>query len=176
MIKLVTKSKYFLDVKNVSKAVEQASKDPLKECATITEIEMRRLLSVGGGGGRSVGRGKPSSPGSPPHLQTANLRNSIRKAKEGMRNIWVIGPTRVAWYGRVHEFGAMIKVTAKMRGFLHSIGIHLKASTSQLHIPPRPFARPALHSAMKKYPAKFRRIGLANTQAGIRLNSQRNFR
>lgn len=48
--------------------------------------------------------------------------------------------------GAVHEFGATIPVTEKMRGYLHSIGIHLKAGTSTITIPARSFLRETLLS------------------------------
>lgn len=41
----------------------------------------------------------------------------------------------------VHEFGCSIKVTDKMRGYLHHIGIHLKADTLEIKIPERSFIR-----------------------------------
>jgi len=41
----------------------------------------------------------------------------------------------------VHEFGVKIKVTDKMRAYLHSIGIHLKPSTKTIKIPERSFIR-----------------------------------
>ena len=44
----------------------------------------------------------------------------------------------------VHEFGCTIRVTHKMRAYLHYNGIHLKASTKYIHIPARPFLRPVL--------------------------------
>ena len=40
-----------------------------------------------------------------------------------------------------HEFGKVIKVTAKMRAYLHSVGIHLKPSTQTIHIPERSWLR-----------------------------------
>ena len=46
----------------------------------------------------------------------------------------------------VHEFGCTIKVTPKMRAYLHRQGLHLKASTQYINIPPRPFLRPVLQS------------------------------
>jgi len=45
----------------------------------------------------------------------------------------------------VHEMGAIIKVTEKMRRFLHWIGIHLKNSTNEIHIPERSFIRSWVH-------------------------------
>ncbi|HSH50849.1 MAG TPA: hypothetical protein VK982_03910 [Bacteroidales bacterium] len=41
----------------------------------------------------------------------------------------------------VHEFGVDIKVTNKMRGYLHSIGIHLNPNTKTVKIPERSFMR-----------------------------------
>ena len=44
----------------------------------------------------------------------------------------------------VHEFGCTIGVTPKMRAYLHHQGVHLRASTQYIVIPPRPFLRPVL--------------------------------
>ena len=41
----------------------------------------------------------------------------------------------------VNEFGANIKVTDKMRAYLHHVGLHLKASTREINIPERSFLR-----------------------------------
>ena len=41
----------------------------------------------------------------------------------------------------VHEFGVEIKVTDRMRGYLHSIGIHLNPNTRTIKIPERSFIR-----------------------------------
>lgn len=46
-----------------------------------------------------------------------------------------------AWLAGIHEYGCDIKVTPKMRKFLHSQGLHLKASTTTIHIPERSFLR-----------------------------------
>lgn len=40
---------------------------------------------------------------------------------------------------RVHEHGVTIQVTPKMRGYLHAQGLHLRADTEAIVIPPRPF-------------------------------------
>ena len=45
----------------------------------------------------------------------------------------------------VHEFGKVIDVTPKMRGYLNSIGIHLKKSTTKIIIPERSFLRSTAH-------------------------------
>ena len=41
----------------------------------------------------------------------------------------------------VHEFGTDIRVTPKMRAYLHSIGIHLRADTDEIKIPERSYLR-----------------------------------
>ena len=41
------------------------------------------------------------------------------------------------------EEGTRIRVTPKMRAFLHAHGLHLKPSTTELFIPRRPFVKPA---------------------------------
>lgn len=48
--------------------------------------------------------------------------------------------------GAVHEFGATIPVSEKMRWYLHSVGIHLKAETNTITIPARSFLRETLLS------------------------------
>lgn len=61
----------------------------------------------------------------------------------------------------IHENGAIIKVTEKMRSFLHYMGIHLKPTTNIIRIPPRPAYKRALKRAKrvrskKRYGAKIR--------------------
>lgn len=46
--------------------------------------------------------------------------------------------------GAVHELGATIDVTPKMRAFLHHIGVHLKKETTQIVVPTRSFLRRVL--------------------------------
>lgn len=45
------------------------------------------------------------------------------------------------WLAAIHEYGCDIKVTPKMRAYLHSKGLHLKASTTVIRIPERSFLR-----------------------------------
>lgn len=46
-----------------------------------------------------------------------------------------------AWLAGIHEYGCNIEVTPKMRAFLHRQGLHLKDSTTHIHIPERSFLR-----------------------------------
>lgn len=45
------------------------------------------------------------------------------------------------WLAAIHEYGCKIPVTPKMRAYLHSIGVHLKKSTTEIVIPERSFLR-----------------------------------
>jgi len=56
----------------------------------------------------------------------------------------------------VQEFGATIKVTPRMRAFLHAKGLHLKPSTKAIVIPPRPYIRPAWDEGRQDVEAIFR--------------------
>jgi len=42
---------------------------------------------------------------------------------------------------RVHEYGVKIKVTEKMRNYLHAVGLHLRDDTMFINIPERSFVR-----------------------------------
>ena len=75
-----------------------------------------------------------------PLLDTGRLMRDIHEEIEP--TIAVIGCSLV--YAPSHELGAHIKVTPKMRGYLHSIGIHLKPSTTHITIPQRAFLVPAV--------------------------------
>lgn len=51
---------------------------------------------------------------------------------------------------RIHEEGALIRVTEKMRAFLHFIGLHLSPNTRIIRIPPRPAFRKAVNRMLRK--------------------------
>ncbi len=65
----------------------------------------------------------------------------------------------------IHQRGALISVTEKMRKFLHYIGIHLRADTVIIRIPPRPVLDMAIIKALemrrKEDPAKQIRKAMA---------------
>jgi hypothetical protein len=46
-----------------------------------------------------------------------------------------------AWLASIHEYGCHIKITPKMRAWLHRNGFHVKDSTSEIVIPERSFLR-----------------------------------
>jgi len=64
-------------------------------------------------------------------------RKSITHKVSGDGMAVRIGPSPAARYIAVHETGATIAVTKKMRGFLHYKGIHLRKSTTRVVIPKR---------------------------------------
>ena len=67
--------------------------------------------------------------------------------------------------GAIHEFGATIPVTKKMRNYLHSQGLHLKKETTSVVIPTRSFLRmPLLSSEGKKYINDFLKTQLASNK------------
>lgn len=49
--------------------------------------------------------------------------------------------SEILMIANVNEFGCKIKVTDKMRNYLHVIGIHLKKTTKEISIPERSFIR-----------------------------------
>lgn len=73
-------------------------------------------------------------------MDTRDMRNSIHAVKTGPRTWAVVCDSPIAPF---HEFGVKIKVTPKMRDFLHSQGLHLSLQTTHLVIPRRAFMGPA---------------------------------
>lgn len=55
--------------------------------------------------------------------------------------VGVLGGGENAWLAGIHEYGCTIAVTDKMRGWLAAHGLHLKKSTTAIHIPERSFLR-----------------------------------
>lgn len=77
-------------------------------------------------------------------------KTTINKLPELAKTTQLIGNKKVkvgvlegenAWLAGIHEYGCRIKVTPKMRAFLHSQGLHLKKSTTEIVIPERSFIR-----------------------------------
>ncbi len=127
---ITIKSKSFFDAKGVAKAVQKAKMAPLARMALEVEFEAKASMQPGGGKGGSV-----SSPGEAPRVQTGNLRSSIVTSRLPGTDIFVVGPTRIAFYGKFLEFG-----TRSMS--------------------PRPFMRPALAKVSKRAGRHFSRIRL----------------
>ncbi len=124
------KGKSFFDAKGVAEAVKKASINPLAKLALEVEYEAKASMQAGGGKG-----GTTSSPGEVPRVQTGNLRSAISTSRVSQSDIYVVGPTRVAFYGLFLEFGTRL-------------------------LAPRPFMRPALAKVAKRAGSKFKRIRL----------------
>lgn len=74
---------------------------------------------------------------------TRNRFPSMQRGTEALRGLTVnvgVGGEN-AWLASIHEYGCVIKVTPKMRAYLHSQGLHLKPTTTEIRIPERSFLR-----------------------------------
>lgn len=67
--------------------------------------------------------------------------SDLSKAKQKKAKVGYMKDSELAMIASVHEFGARILVTDKMRGYLASQGLHLKAETTHIVIPERSFLR-----------------------------------
>lgn len=158
------KSEMWLDEKAVLAAVKQAQIKPVQKAAALVEATMKQKLSVGGRKKRKALRRKrnkkgqlrsrtisvseSSKPGEPPHAQTGVLRSSIASAMLPKGSA-IVGPqSPPAHYGAYLEYG-----TRKME--------------------PRPFARPSLIETKGKFPWLWRKLKLAHTVTGRKLNRRK---
>lgn len=142
----IKKPRFWLNKAAVLTCVKQAQISRLHKCALLVERDAKMSMKKGG---RVAGRktGVPSEPGTPPHVQTGNLRASISIGQTPYGTC-LIGPTRQAWYGKIHEFG----------GRYH---------------PPRPFMRPALWRMKGQFALLYKDMNLASTPMGRILNSMK---
>lgn len=65
----------------------------------------------------------------------------------------------------IHEYGCIIKVTEKMRAYLHVIGIHFKANKTFVRIPPRPAFKKAYDKLVR---GKARKENVARVRKALR--------
>lgn len=70
-----------------------------------------------------------------PKVSATSKTISGRKVQVGALN------GKNAWLAGIHEYGCTIKVTDKMRKFLHANGLHLSPNTKEIKIPERSFLR-----------------------------------
>ena len=111
--------------------------------------EVKKGIVSGAPGGQKFA---PNSPmtiarkgSSKPLIDKGDLVGSITYQVVDANNVFVgVKKGNEANIAAVHEFGCTIQVTPKMRAYLHHQGVHLKASTQYIVIPPRPFLRPVL--------------------------------
>lgn len=69
--------------------------------------------------------------------------NIVEQLKNSHIEVGILGDadSKILMIATVNEYGLDITVTPKMRAFLNSQGLHLKADTEQIKIPERSFIR-----------------------------------
>lgn len=72
--------------------------------------------------------------------------------------VGVLGGGQTAMIAAVHEFGANIPVSARMRGYLASQGLYLKKSTTHIRIPERSFIRAGWDQNERKIITKYKEL------------------
>lgn len=70
----------------------------------------------------------------------AKLKYQAEKLNDRKVNVGCLKGSH-AWLAAIHEYGCRIKVTPKMRAYLHYMGLHLKPTTTEIVIPERSFIR-----------------------------------
>lgn len=87
-------------------------------------------------------------------MKDLNEKYSIRVGILGKKAYQKHPHTKLTYseLGAIHEYGATIQVTEKMRNYLRSIGIYLKSETTTIVIPTRSFLRmPLLSGEFKEH-------------------------
>lgn len=81
-------------------------------------------------------------------VKVKTIRDDFYKLEKRMESlngksvdVGVLAAGEMGWLAGIHEYGCKIKVTDKMRKYLHSQGLHLKDSTTHITIPERSFLR-----------------------------------
>lgn len=70
------------------------------------------------------------------------LKSILSELKSKKIQVGIFGDDpHVLLYAGVNEFGCNITITPKMRVWLHANGLHVKDSTTEIHIPERSFIR-----------------------------------
>lgn len=170
------RGKSWLNKDEVIKRVKAATVKRVMKCGLLVEAEAKRSLSKGAipvlerdasGKFKKATQFKGGPEGQPPRLRTGNLRASIATAQSGPESC-IVGPAQQGWYGRVHEFGAIIKVTGKMAAFLRNkYGWNVYPGMT-IRIPKRPFMRPALLACVAKFPEQFKDLPLGGVSGGAK--------
>lgn len=125
-----------IKIANFNAGLDKNLRAGLKKAGVYLEGELKKSLK-----GSNPTTFFFKSPHAELRSRTGRLRASITSRQVGYTvEVGVGGPA--AKYGAANEYGAMIPVTEKMRGFLHYKGIHLKRSTMELTIPARPWFFP----------------------------------
>ena len=136
---------HILDPSRIAAGVKQAA----SRVGNYGASDVKKGIVSGEPGGQKF---VPNSPmtiarkgSSKPLIDKGDLVGSITYQVVDANNVFVgVKKGNEANIAAVHEFGCTIQVTPKMRAYLHHQGVHLKASTQYIVIPPRPFLRPVL--------------------------------
>lgn len=71
---------------------------------------------------------------------TEKIEGNLKSLDDVKVNVGVLTGEH-QWLAGIHEYGCKIPVTDRMRAYLHSIGVHLKSTTTVIVIPERSFLR-----------------------------------
>ena len=140
--------KTWFDKEGVKDAFKEKPSKPIEKAALLVEREAKASMGTGGGAA-----GTPSEPGDPPNVQSGNLRASIRIASTAI-GTYLVGPTFMAWYGRLHEQPENPVAAGTVEEF------------GGRNFAQRAFMRPALAKVMRDFPKLFKGMRLGDTQAG----------
>ncbi|MBR5823731.1 MAG: hypothetical protein IKY67_06280 [Paludibacteraceae bacterium] len=69
------------------------------------------------------------------------MEQSLNMLDDRKVNVGHLDGGEQAWLAAIHEYGCNIKVTDKMRAWLHRNGLHIKNTTTEIIIPERSFLR-----------------------------------
>lgn|SRR3712207_1964560 len=83
---------------------------------------------------------------------TKKLQDILQQLKSRTIKIGIFGgdDNHVLMVAKVQEFGCDINITDKMRWWLHFHGLHVKNTTTQIHIPERSFVRKTFNEKKNK--------------------------
>ncbi|WP_084054191.1 hypothetical protein [Desulfonispora thiosulfatigenes] len=106
-------------------------------------------------------------------------KNNIPKYKEMLEElinqkievgIFSDAGSEILMIANVNEYGCDIKVTPKMRAYLHSQGLHLKRTTKDIKIPERSFIRSGFEDRKKEIYKTAKKLLIRVLSLDIRTN------
>lgn len=93
-------------------------------------------------------------------------QTTVNKFPDMQRQLQIIDGKKInvgvkgeqAWLAAIHEYGCRIRITPKMRAWLHKNGLHVKNSTTEIVIPERSFLRKGFDEKHMKAIEKAERV------------------
>ena len=141
------------------KAVEDGMVDGLKKSAPVIQRNIKKGIRQGRSEWPKLHPFTIAQKGSArPLIDKGSLMRAVKVDVESRKQLF-IGIERgsrgskgqdLALIANVHESGATIRVTEKMRGFLRAKGLFLRDRTKVIRIPARPFIEPAVNESVKE--------------------------